>query len=276
MSGRLPALARLLALAGSLGLAGCMGHAQCPAQVITSPDSALASLRRPRVPLQNLRAEATVDQRGREGRVKGRVLMFVERPDHLRFDVMTQFGPVLVLAADGESLMLEDAKQGRFFTGPACARNIAQLIGVALASEDVVSVLLGEAPRLQGEKGEMRCTGGTYEVSRVDARGMRQVLELGVLPQDLAKPPSAQHTYLRAATLYGADGKRLFRVRYEDYAAAGEGQARLPTTVYIEDFANAADAVLRFKDIDLNVTIPEGAFRLSPRPGLSVQDMPCQ
>jgi outer membrane lipoprotein-sorting protein len=264
------------ALAGLLGLGGCVRNGQCPATVITAPDMALASLRRPRVPLQNLRAEATVDQRGREGRVKGRVLMFVERPDHLRFDVMTQFGPVLVLAADGESLMLEDTKQGRFLTGPACARNIARLVGVALASEDVVSVLLGEAPALQGEKGDMRCTAGAYEVSRVDARGVRQVLELGILPQDVAKPPAEQHTYLRAATLYGADGSRLFRVRYEDYADAGDGQARLPTSVYIEDFANAADAVLRFKDIDLNVRIPEGAFRLAPRPGLVLEDMPCE
>ncbi|MCG8555331.1 MAG: hypothetical protein MJD61_08600, partial [Proteobacteria bacterium] len=54
-----------------------------------------------RAGVRGLQAEARVDQRGTEGRVRGTVWMFVERPSRVRFDVMTQFGPASVLTSDG-------------------------------------------------------------------------------------------------------------------------------------------------------------------------------
>jgi hypothetical protein len=51
-----------------------------PKQPFTDPARALSfqSLERERV--RSIRAEARIDQRGREGRIKGTVLMFAERP----------------------------------------------------------------------------------------------------------------------------------------------------------------------------------------------------
>ena len=80
----------------------------CAAQAARAADhrsaQALAAQRAASAPIRSLRAEAKIDQRGQEGRIKGRVLMFVERPDRVRFDAMTQFGPALILTSDGQHL----------------------------------------------------------------------------------------------------------------------------------------------------------------------------
>ena len=115
--------------------AACAGPS-CPKQLHHRPRRALASRGYRPEAVQTLRAEAKVDQRGRQGRIKGRVLMFVERPDRVRFDAMTQFGPALVLTSDGGSFALSDFKENRFMTGLACERNIARLVGVALSGDD--------------------------------------------------------------------------------------------------------------------------------------------
>jgi Domain of unknown function (DUF4292) len=265
-------------LAAALGLAlsaaGC-AHARCPAQPITTPSLALGSLRKPSIHIEAIKAEASVDQRGAQGRVKGRVLLFAQRPDHLRFDVMTQFGPALVLTADGAQLSLNDLKQGRFFAGPACAGNVARLIGVALEPAEVVRVLFGEAPLREGSDQAVRCEAGAYVLSRQGSDGTRQELELGVLPEDRARPPAEQHTYLRAVRVLDARGKALYRVRYEDYTSVAGGKARFPFTIRIEDLAHDADALVRFRSIEVNARVPEGAFSQSAPPGLAVDELFC-
>jgi outer membrane lipoprotein-sorting protein len=256
-------------------LSACARGAVCPTTPITEASQALAAQQARSAPIETLRAEARVDQRGREGRIKGRVMMFVQRPDRVRFDAVTQFGPALVFTSDGAQIALTDFKQNRFFTGPACERNIARMIGVALAGRDVAAVLLGESPLIQAESASMECRGGSYVVERRAADGGRQELELRVHEDDLKKPPAEQRLYLTRASFWDAQGRRLYRVRYEDYKAVGEG-VELPFTVYIDDFVNDADALLRFSSIDVNVKVPEDAFSQAPRAGLTVEEVSCE
>ncbi len=252
------------------------GGASCPKQLITSPSAALASRHYDANTIQSLRAEAKVDQRGKGGRIKGRVLMFVERPNHVRFDVMTQFGPALVLSSDGATFALSDFKEKRFLTGPACERNIARLIGVAISGEAVTRVLLGDVPEHAVAQESVSCSGaGGYAVERRAQDGSRQRIELAVNETDLAKAPAEQRSELRQVTFFNREGKRLYQVRYEDYKALGGAGTRLPFTVRIEDFTNGSDALLRFQSIDLNVRVPEGAFAQEASPGLALEEVSC-
>ena len=59
-----------------------------------------------RRPARVFRGDARVDRRDAEGRIRGTVLMILERPDRVRFDAMTQFGPAAVLTSDGETFAL--------------------------------------------------------------------------------------------------------------------------------------------------------------------------
>lgn len=261
-------------LGGLLALSSACGGATCPAQLVTDPAAALAAQRAASAPIRSMRAEAKIDQRGKQGRVKGRILMFVERPDRVRFDAMTSFGPALILTSDGQTFALSDFKENSFTSGPACAKNIGRVVGVALSSAEVASVLLGDAPLLASSAQSIRCgDDGMYVLEQRAPSGAREVLELRVHDDDRAQPPSAQRLQLASATLWGASGKRLYRVRYEDYRAVGAVQ--LPHTVRIDDFANEADALLRLSDVELNVEVPAGAFTQQPRPGLKVEEVAC-
>ena len=226
--------------------------------------------------LRTLRAEAKVDQRGPEGRVRGKVMMFLERPDHVRFDAVTQFGPALVLTSDGERFALSDFKADRFLTGPACARNIARMIGVALSAPDVVSVLFGDAPQLVTAEPSLQCSKkGGYRVDQHAPGGETQQLEFKVHDDDFKKPPAEQRLELVRAERFDAKGKAQWRVTYDDYRPV-QGGVKLPYRVHVEDLVHDADAVLRFDEIDVNVAIPAGAFSQSPRAGLSIEDVTCE
>ena len=263
------------ALLLALGLCGACGGATCPTQRITDPAQALAAQRATSKPIRSLRAEAKIDQRGREGRIKGRIMMFVQRPDRVRFDAMTQFGPALILTSDGQSFALTDFKDNRFTTGPACARNIQRVVGVALSSSEVASVLLGDPP-LGGARAEALTCGadGQYQLTQRSEDGGRAELSLRVHEQDVGAAPADQRLFLASATLFGARGERLYRVRYEDYRPVSGAQ--LPHTVRIEDFASGSDAVLRLQDVALDVSVPEGAFTQAARPGLKVEEVSCE
>jgi len=74
--------------------------------------------------------------------------MFLEQPNRVRFDVMTQLGPVAVLTSDGESFQLSDLREGTFLHGPTCPENIAQLLGVSIGAREVLGLLTGDTPTL--------------------------------------------------------------------------------------------------------------------------------
>lgn len=257
-----------------LTLLGACAGASCPVQRISDPARALASQRASTAAIRSLRAEAKIDQRGKAGRIKGRILMFVERPDRVRFDAMTQFGPALILTSDGQNFALTDFKDGRFTSGPACAKNIGRVVGVALSSAEVASVLLGDAPLLAQSAQSLSCgENGMYVLEQRSPSGARELIELRVHEADGKAAPDQQRLYLASATLWNAAGQRLYRVRYEDYRKVGA--AELPHTVRIDDFANDADAVLRLSDVALDVSVPPGAFAQQPKSGLRIETLSC-
>lgn len=271
-----------LAFVAALGSTSGCASATCPTQRMTDPAAALRAQRATAnasgVPIHSLRAEAKIDQRSKVGRIKGRILMFVERPDRVRFDAMTQFGPALILTSDGQQFALSDFKDNRYTTGPACAKNLARVVGVALSSAEVASVLLGDAPLLGEGQAEnqqgLTCSGdGHYVLTRRAGDGAREELAFLVPRADVDKAPAAQRLYLAAVTLWDRHGQRLYRVRYEDYRKVG--QSELPHTVRIDDFLNDSDALLRLSDVAVDVKVPDGAFVQSPRAGLKVEEVAC-
>jgi hypothetical protein len=272
---RARARARFFFFFSFFALSACHGPT-CPADLLTDPSQVLTKQRTRAEAIHSLKAEARIDQRNEKGRIKGRVLMFVERPERVRFDAMTQFGPALVLTSDGSELALSDFKENRYLTGQTCPSNIARIIGVALSGPDVVSALLGDAPPFESTSDSMQCSGeGSYVIDRRAADHSREQLEFSIQGQDFAKKASEQRLTLSKVTVWNAAGERLYRVRYEDYRSAGHG-ASLPFTVRIDDDTTGSDAVLRFEKIALNVPVPEGAFRQQPRGGLSVEALTCQ
>ncbi|MBX3274093.1 MAG: DUF4292 domain-containing protein [Sandaracinaceae bacterium] len=261
--------------------AGCSGPA-CPLHTFAEASEVLASYRDMRRPARVLRAEASVDRRDGDGRVRGTVLMFVERDDRVRFDAMTQFGAAAILTSDGERFALTDLRENEFFVGPTCEANIERLLGLRLSAAQVTRLLLGESPEIDAEARVVRCEGGRYRVTLRDADGRRQELELEVREADRDAPPEAQRMRLRRSEVFHPDGRLQWRVTYDDYRfvvdprdAEGRGVV-MPFTVRFEDPGNGADTRVRFERLDLNVEVPPDAFTQTPRPGLTVRHLGCE
>jgi len=75
--------------------------------------------------------------------------IFLQKPDHLRTDVLSGFGLLLLqLASDGETLsvFLNTTVPGRFFRGPASYENLYRFTKVPLAVEDFLTLLLYGPP----------------------------------------------------------------------------------------------------------------------------------
>lgn len=266
--------AGLTALALSLLVAvGCKTGPGCPVQARTDAAKALADHAARRGEWHSVKAEARVTQWGRDGRIRGTVLMFLERPSRVRFDVMTQLGPVAVLTSDGESFQLSDLREGVFSYGPTCPQNIARLLGMPVEAEDVLLFLTGDTPTIAAAEQSIECREGRYVVTLVAADGMTQEVAFSVGDSDRDKMPDEQSLTLRRSTVRAPDGKMRWQVTYDDYIDV-QGHA-FPTKVRFVDQTNHADTSVRLKSITVDPEVPEEAFRQSPSPSMSIEFAPC-
>lgn len=232
-----------------------------------------------RARVTSLRAEARVDQRGHDGRIRGTVLMFVERPNHVRFDAMTQFGPAAILTSDGETFSLTDLRENRFLVGPTCPINIARLIGIPLSGDDIGRMLLGGPPTLPHATATLTLTDDNlYRITERAPDGSWQEMDYTIREVDAHAQPLEQRLRLMRAESHDASGATVFKVLYDDYRVLplGEMGVAMPFEVKFFDMRRDSDVVIRFESIDLNVTVPEGAFQQTPPPAVSVEEVSCE
>lgn len=265
------------ALIGVAWLAACHSLPP-PAYPIQSAEQVLERNAQSARALLGIRAEARVDQRGSQGRVRGTVLMFVERTGRVRFDVMTQFGPIAILTSDGARFGFADLREKRFMTGETCPANIARLLGVPLSATDTAHFLLGGSPLLQSVKSSTRWNDdGYYTVTLTGPKGERQELDLELDPQDRDKPPAEQRLALLRTELFDARGERVWRVSYSDLRRVESGgvQLRLPFSVQVEQTASRSDTLVRFKEMAINPAFRDAIFTQEPLPGMQLEEASC-
>lgn len=279
----------LLGSVASLAMSlGACTSARCPAVRFSSSDELTAHHASVRAWAGRLRAEARVDRRDGGDRVRGTVFMMLERPDRVRFDAMTQFGPAAVLTSDGASFALTDLRENRFFAGPTCAENIARLLGMPLEAEDLARLLVGEAPERSFEtpgEGHLDCESGQYVIETTDpASGRVDRRVYDVRQADVEGPLESQRLRVREHTRHAADGTLEYRVRWDDYrfvedlessATPREGLA-MAFRVQFEIPPRGIDTLVRFESIELNPTLESNVFVQDARDGLTIERVECE
>jgi hypothetical protein len=269
---------RRLACVLALAAASCTGSLPAPKYPFADAPSLLARHDKLASTLNGIRAEARVDQRGNQGRVRGTVLMFVERSGRVRFDVMTQFGPVAILTSDGAEFAFSDLREKRYLTGATCPKNIARLLGVPLSAADTAHFLLGGTPVLVYTTSSVRWNDdGYYTMVLRGVQGERQELDFAIDPADVNLAPDAQRVALLRTELFDPKGDRVWRVSYSDLqvVTSGETRLRLPYEVRVEQTASRSDTLVRFKELKLNPTAPDEIFVQTPRPGMTEEEASC-
>jgi outer membrane lipoprotein-sorting protein len=271
---------RLAALLVTLNtaLCACGASVAAPARPITDPVAALGSQQRSRSQVQSIRAEARVDQRGAGGRIRGTVLMFVQRPDRVRFDVMTQFGPAAILTSDGSRFAYNDLREGRFLVGETCAANIARLLNVPLTVEQTTLLLLGGTPLIGHDSIRIGWhDDGFYRAVLESPSQGRQQIDLAVDERDQQAPPERQRLRLAKSEIFDVAGKSRWRATYDDYRdlALGGGRVTMPFQVRVEQPELDRDSLIKFKSIALNAAIPSDAFVQTARAGQTEEMASC-
>ncbi len=275
---------RILLALVTLGhaVSGCSGGV-CPRVRFTDPAELEWSYASMRSPARVVRAEARVERRDAGGRIRGTVFMMLERPDHVRFDAMTQFGPAAILTSDGATFALTDLRENRFFVGPTCAENIERLLGIPMEGEDVARLLLGEALRFSATGETVTCEGGRYRIDRTGEDGTSERLELEVRPADVEAEPAEQRLRLRRAEVREPGGAVLWTVTWDDYRVVEDpldvesprrGVA-MPHRIRFVHPARGIDTDMRIESMEINVEVPGGAFQQEPRGGLSIEPVEC-
>lgn len=270
---RLVVCSFIAVIASASALSGCKSGAACPATVRTDPGAAIADHQARRGGWTSLKAEARVTQWGRRGRIRGTVLMFLEQPNRVRFDVMTQLGPAAVLTSDGERFQLSDFRQQSFLEGETCPQNIARLLGISISPEAVLLLLTGDTVVIDSVAQSMQCRDGTYVITLSGADGGTQELAYSVRPEDLERSPSEQRLRLRRSTERGADGAVRWEATYDDYIEV-DGQS-FPTRVRFVDEVNGANTEVRVKSISVDPDVPDDAFRQTPAAGMTMETAAC-
>ena len=92
-------------------------------------------------------AKARVDGRGKKGNVQ--LFVAVAAPASIHLEVLDFFGkPSGILISDGQRFVMFASDVGVWQRGAATAENVARVLPVSLPPEQLVSMLLGRAPRL--------------------------------------------------------------------------------------------------------------------------------
>src|SRR6266511_2792363 len=191
----------------TLGASGCPKPAVRPYAPPT-PEQLLEALRARAEKLQTLRATAKLDHFANGGeRVRVKVSLLLARRAKLRIAADSPLGGALAtLTSDGQRFQLLDLRNNRFLEGPAKACNVARLIRLEIPPEDVVSVLMGEAPLPT----EARIKGAGWDPDD----GGREVLTLAMADggEEIIKLDARDKSWdVRRAERRGPDGKVLWR-----------------------------------------------------------------
>lgn len=183
----------------------------------------------------------------------------VHRPALVRLEALDFFGrPLAVLVCDGERFGLFNAQEGRYYKGPATATNMARLLPIALAPQELVAVMLGQPPRIPAESEQLS----------VDRSELAYLLTLkaGNVTQFLRIHPSYHR--VEQSRVVGAP---TYDVDYEDFKE--KGGVVFPGKVTLSAKASGTRVELVYKDIKVNGPVDLTLFEVTPPPGVPITEV---
>jgi len=192
--------------------------------------------------------------------VSGTQVLFAEKPDHLRAEVLTPFGsPLLMLATDGTALTAMVPGENRFYRGEATSSSLMRFTRMPLKLEDLVHILLYQVPVIGHDRRSLEVEDGeVYRLTLVDGDGRRQELRF-----------DAELNLVEAAYFW-RDELQL-QVNYDRF---DPGAPPFPRTAALEMPAMKVNASVAFSEVETNVAIPRERFLLTAPPGVEILPLP--
>ncbi len=260
---------RFGAIALALSLAGCITKPIVRPYPERTAADVRADLQKQAAAMRTIRASARAEYDGpglQDAKVS--VSLLAVRGGRLRIDAEAPMGGALAtLVADGARFAMLDVRENRFLSGPAEACNVARLLQVTLAPDEIIDILLGGAP-LDGEPLSLYWDPkkGHEVVELQRANGSRLRLR--------AAPRAGGYDLVSAEVLH-PDGGVLHRIEHLAFIDRGNG-LRLPQRTNVRDLLHKKAIYLRYKEVEPNIEPPEAAFDLKAPSGVPAQEVTCR
>jgi hypothetical protein len=192
---------------------------------------------------------------------KGSVGLFLSanRPDLVHLESLDFFGKpqAMLVAAQGE-FGLYQVEENRYYRGPATAANISRFLPVALPPEELVAVMLGQAPRIPDDTPELSVDSGE--------RAYKVKLQRDAVTQTLWIHPL--HYRVIKSELRGMDA---YDLKFEDFETVGA--VTFPRKVTLKAEAASTEVELRYTDATVNAPPDLTLFELTPPENVPVVEV---
>ncbi len=217
-----------------------------------SRDMMLERLESSRTAFNSLKGLGKYHFSQRERSFSATQVLFVQKPDLLRIETLGLFGsPALMLATNGVQLTVLLPGEGKAYQGEVDSGMLQRFMQLPLREEDIVSILLQQPLLTAWDEDDIRYDpDGNSTLILKSSYGVRQEilfdLDFNILRFDY----------------YLADGLQM-RLTYGDFDA----KTRFPHLLQLELPLDELELSFAFSDVELNLVLPDGRFRLTPPVG---------
>jgi outer membrane lipoprotein-sorting protein len=245
-------------------LSGCASHRVSgpdPTLDASLPSAAelLASIAQRRQRIHTLRTLARLTYTSPTERRHAKQIILAARPDRLRFEVLSPFGPIFVLATSAGRLAAYAREEATVYRGTASPANLERYTSVELPITAAIDLLLG-TPRLDGDPDPV--------VSR-DAGAVRLLCDGGDRTARVMwfTPQRDPARFER----WAPRGDVVLRATFSDYVEVNG--FRMPLQLSLETPATQRRIDIEFREPEINAVLDAPLFALDTPRGSKEVDL---
>lgn len=225
----------------------------------TSPVELLERVAKAERGVLGVQGDATLTINSPQGNGSTGLYVAVQRPAFIHLEQLNFFNaPEAVLVSDGETFGLYDAREAKYYRGPATPENLGRFVPIVLPPAELAALLLGQAPLLRFEQASLA----------VDEKLGVYVLTLtrGAIVQTLHVDPKTARVL--SSKVRGID---TYDLEFADVKAFGAAQ--VPQRAVLDAAKAATKVELRYKTVKVNEPPDLTLYDLSAPDGIAVVEV---
>jgi outer membrane lipoprotein-sorting protein len=250
-------------LAGLLPLAGCAARpgsrpGGAPLGALPTAQQLFDALAQRRAAVHGVRAFAKLSYTSPDESHKAKQLVIAERPDRLRFEILSPFGTVFVLTTADGTLAAWARDESTVYRGTASAENLQRYTQVDLPVATAVDLLLGTPPLRVDTDSVVSADDGSIELWQ----------QSGSVVRVAWFTPALQPLRYEQRD---SSGRVLLRATFDQFAD-GDG-SQVPTVLGIELPAEQRRVDIALSEPEINPALPATVFALETPAGSKEVDL---
>lgn len=251
-------------LLASLCLGGCRAvPPAAPPTAVVSQEQALARLDARQRAIQGFQGKGRITYLSPDQNYSGTLMLTGSMPATLKTVILDFLGrTILSFTTDGAEVQVFSPKEGKLFSGPATARNLAAFIPPAVALPQALRLLAGALPLSQGPPDRF-----TYDASQ--DRYLLEWGHAGALQERLWL--TGQGLYPVREEWYGGAPEPRFTADLADFGALAPD---FPEKITIKSTRPQLELRLAYRELRLNPPLNPGDLKLQAPAGTAVVPLP--